>query len=107
MSFDGKHYPNRKDWRRPYRKSARFDASCRPGGSCGYCRNNRMHRHVKADASTSLLDVDDAIDSHHRAKIDAEDDWYFHCERWDEPLGPDHDELTTEPLRVTLLELVR
>jgi hypothetical protein len=27
MSFD-KEYPNRKDWRRPYTKSKRFDREC-------------------------------------------------------------------------------
>jgi hypothetical protein len=42
MAFD-KTYPNRKDWRKPYRKSGRFDATCRPGGSCPYCRDNRQH----------------------------------------------------------------
>jgi ferredoxin len=30
-----------KEHRKPYRGSARFDHSCRPGGSCGYCRGNR------------------------------------------------------------------
>lgn len=44
MAFDNtQDYPNRKDWRRPYRKSKRFDRTCRPGGSCGYCRDNREH----------------------------------------------------------------
>lgn len=42
MSFD-KDYPNRKDKRKKYRKSKRFDATCRPGGSCPYCRDNRLH----------------------------------------------------------------
>jgi len=41
MSFD-KHYPNRKDWRKPYTKSKRFDRSCRCHGGCDYCRNNRL-----------------------------------------------------------------
>lgn len=41
MSFD-KHYPNRKDWRKPFRKANRFDRSCRCHGSCDYCRSNRQ-----------------------------------------------------------------
>ncbi len=52
MSFD-KNYPNRKDHRKEYRKSKRFDRSCRPGGSCPYCQNNRLHsqqvRELKAE----------------------------------------------------------
>ena len=43
MGFDNK-YPNRKDWRKPYRKSGRFDRTCRPGGTCPYCRDNRLKK---------------------------------------------------------------
>lgn len=43
MSFDT-NYPNRKDWRRPYRKSKAFDRSCRNHGGCGWCANGRKHR---------------------------------------------------------------
>lgn len=42
MSFD-KNYPNRKDHRKEYRKSKKFDRTCRPGGSCPYCTANRLH----------------------------------------------------------------
>jgi hypothetical protein len=42
MSFD-KNYPKRKDRRKSYHGSKAFDASCRPGGSCPYCRENRTH----------------------------------------------------------------
>ena len=42
MSFD-KSYPNRKDIRKPYYKSAYFDRSCRNHGSCGYCEGNRTY----------------------------------------------------------------
>ena len=42
VSFD-KHYPNRKDWRRPYRKAQAVAPSCRPHGECGYCTQNRTH----------------------------------------------------------------
>lgn len=39
MSF-WKNYPNRKDWRKPSRKAS---YGCFPNGSCGYCRDNRLH----------------------------------------------------------------
>ncbi len=42
MAFN-KDYPNRKDHRGKYYKSGRFDRTCRPGGSCPYCKNNRQH----------------------------------------------------------------
>ena len=44
MSFDN-HYPNRKDRRKQYRtKAERCDRSCRPGGSCPYCKSNRLKK---------------------------------------------------------------
>jgi len=57
MSFD-KHYPNRKDHRHPYRGAKRYDRSCRPNGSCDYCRNNRLHadRRQRAKANDELND---------------------------------------------------
>ena len=43
MSFD-KDYPNRKDWRKQYKRgSQRFDTSCRCNGRCDYCRGNRLY----------------------------------------------------------------
>lgn len=30
-----------KEHRQPYRRSARFDPSCRHGGGCDWCRGNR------------------------------------------------------------------
>ena len=53
MSFD-KEYPNRKDWRKPYRKSGKFDRSCRPGGTCPWCINNRLHKHKKREMTAQL-----------------------------------------------------
>lgn len=41
MSFDT-FYPNRKDHRKQYRKSKRFDRSCRNHGNCVWCKNNRL-----------------------------------------------------------------
>lgn len=41
MSFD-KKYPNRKDHRKPFRGSKRFDHTCRNHGSCPWCRDDRL-----------------------------------------------------------------
>ena len=49
MAFDNKQYPNRKDQRRAYTGSKRFDRSCRNNGSCGYCKGNRTHQARKAE----------------------------------------------------------
>jgi len=52
MGFD-KSYPNRKDWRKPYQKGSAqaCSGSCRPGGSCPYCKDNRMHSTKKRELS--------------------------------------------------------
>ena len=42
MGFDNE-YPNRKDWRQPYRRAARVYASCRPNGGCPWCERSRQH----------------------------------------------------------------
>lgn len=52
MSFDTS-YPNRKDWRRPYHQSKRFDRTCRNHGSCPWCRANRLHRHIRQALKTA------------------------------------------------------
>lgn len=57
MSFD-KEYPNRKDIRKPYYKSSRFDHSCRPGGSCPHCSNNRKYRHIKEKMRIEEIEKD-------------------------------------------------
>jgi len=36
-------YKTRKDRRKEYSGSKRFDHSCRCHGSCGYCRDNRVY----------------------------------------------------------------
>lgn len=33
--------------KQPYRRSRRFDASCRCHGGCPWCYGNRQHRHAK------------------------------------------------------------
>lgn len=48
MSFDN-DYPNRKDHRRQYYKSKRFDRSCRPGGRCPWCKRNRLFSRIKKE----------------------------------------------------------
>lgn len=57
MSFD-KDYPNRKDKRKDYKKSAACDRSCRPGGSCPYCIGNRQYKNIKRMNSKPLSDKD-------------------------------------------------
>jgi hypothetical protein len=48
MAFD-KNYPNRKDQRKPYRKSKAFDRTCRNHGSCPYCELGRLHTHKRRE----------------------------------------------------------
>lgn len=55
MTFD-RHYPNRKDHRAPYRRSARFDRSCRPHGGCAWCEGGRLH---SSQRRMLLLDPDE------------------------------------------------
>lgn len=49
MAFD-KKYPNRKDKRKPYRDSRRFDRTCRCHGSCAWCRGKRTFTNRKREA---------------------------------------------------------
>lgn len=53
MSFD-KNYPNRKDKRKPYYKSKRFDKSCRNHGSCPYCLSSRLYSSLKRVAKSKF-----------------------------------------------------
>ena len=46
MSLD-KAIKSGKEHRKPYYKSERFDATCRPHGNCPYCKSNRLHKHRK------------------------------------------------------------
>jgi hypothetical protein len=46
LSFD-KEYPNRKDHRKRYRGSKRFDRSCRNQGNCSYCAEGRQHKRCR------------------------------------------------------------
>ena len=42
MSLD-KAIASGKERRKPYRKSKRFDKTCRNHGGCPYCEGNRKH----------------------------------------------------------------
>lgn len=42
MSLD-KAIASGKEHRKPYRKSKRFDKTCRNHGGCPYCEGNRKH----------------------------------------------------------------
>lgn len=53
MSLD-KAIAHGKERRKPYRGSARFDGSCRHGGSCPYCKNNRLMPGRRLDALAAL-----------------------------------------------------
>ena len=46
MSLE-KSIKHKKEYRKPYYKSGKFDKTCRPGGSCPYCKSNREHKHKK------------------------------------------------------------
>jgi hypothetical protein len=47
MSLD-KAITSGKEKRKPYRKSKRFDTSCRNHGSCSWCEGNRLYQARKA-----------------------------------------------------------
>ena len=54
-------YPNRKDHRRPYYDTRRFDASCCNHRSCTYCRDGRLftnRRRIPIDLKEYLYDDD-------------------------------------------------
>ena len=36
-----------KEHRKPYYGSKAFDRTCRPHGSCIWCKNNRLHKHKR------------------------------------------------------------
>ncbi len=57
MSFD-KDYPNRKDHRKPYRDSRRFDGTCRNNKDCPYCKGNRLYQYNKQIEKTNI-DLED------------------------------------------------
>lgn len=56
MSFDTE-YPKRKDHRKPYYGSKRFDRSCRNHGSCPYCEAGRQHSNKRRAPIEEETDV--------------------------------------------------
>lgn len=52
-----------KEHRKPYRRSQRFDQSCRPHGSCPYCKNGRLHNTQRRILAAGLRHVADLIDA--------------------------------------------
>ncbi len=59
MAFDTT-YPNRKDWRQPYRDSRRHSMSCRNHHGCPWCEGNRSVRTQKLRESARDALVNDA-----------------------------------------------
>lgn len=51
MSLD-KGIANGREHRKPYYDSRRFDWTYRCHGSCGWCRENRLHRRTKENDRT-------------------------------------------------------
>jgi hypothetical protein len=72
MSLD-KGIKHGKEKRREYFRSGRFDPTCRPGGSCPYCQNNRKHSYRKREAA-SLDQLHDEFDFLHYDPTDVEMD---------------------------------
>lgn len=56
MSFDA-NYPNRKDRRKPFRRSKAVDRGCRNHGSCDYCQSNRTHRNKRREPIVTLEEL--------------------------------------------------
>lgn len=52
-----------KEKRKPYRKSKRFDRTCRNNGSCPYCRNNRTFKNKRQAANKK-----EGIDEYHYSR---------------------------------------
>ena len=59
MSLD-KAIEHKKELRKPYRGSKRFDKTCRNHGSCPYCEGNRKHRDRKLKEATTTEIKEDA-----------------------------------------------
>lgn len=60
MSLD-KAIASGKEHRKPYHKSGKSDRTCRPGGSCPYCKRNRFAHVIKADAKAKD-DIEELLD---------------------------------------------
>lgn len=47
-----------KERRAPYYRGGRFDRTCRPGGSCPYCRDNRAYQERKERERAAMSAAD-------------------------------------------------
>jgi len=43
-----------KEKRRPYCRSGKHDRTCRPGGSCPWCKRNRRIRQLREEARAAV-----------------------------------------------------
>lgn len=59
-----KHYPNRKDWRKPYWDSRKYCKSCTAHGSCPHCREGRLrYKKIAKDIYEEMMeDYEDYLD---------------------------------------------
>ena len=57
-----------KERRKKHRGSKAFDSSCRHGGSCSYCRNNRLYQRKKAET-----EVEDKLKEYAEGEADGND----------------------------------
>lgn len=58
MSLD-KAIIHGKEKRKPYRGSKAIDCTCRNHGSCKWCRDNRLHKFMKAMCLWEKLEQED------------------------------------------------
>lgn len=78
MSLD-KAITYKKEFRQHYRKSKRFDRTCRNHGSCPYCHNNRRAHDKRIEIRAKQIMEEDTDTLQQRY-----DDWMEHCLRWNE-----------------------
>lgn len=57
MSLD-KAIMHNKEHRKPYYRSGKHDKTCRPGGSCPYCQDNRAHSTRVREESANVAMAD-------------------------------------------------
>lgn len=62
---------HRKTYREKGRRAAEYCYSCRNGGSCGYCRNNRLFSYYK----TQQLILEEMLWAKYSSRQD-DDVWY-------------------------------
>ena len=73
MSLD-KGVQHGKEHRVPFRRSKRFDRTCRCHGSCGYCRANRLFNQKRAEMATDKRTVEPDLEDVLLKEIDTIDE---------------------------------